>query len=434
MLEQTRSMTDTGTGTAPVLTAGDLAGLVDQLRHVDHNAPDPELINQITELERIKSACAAAQAALTMTFVDSQTAGRTQQQQRETRAHRSINAQIALARHDSPARGNRHVGAAKALLREMPHTYQSLRTGEISEYRATLIIRETACLDVEHRRAVDRELAGTLATMGDRQTANAAARIAQRLDPGSCVKRNRKALDDRRVTIRPAPDTMTYLSALLSVAHGVAVYAALTKHAANAKATGDTRSHAQLMADELVHRITNPAAAAANAARKAAYTTTFRPAAPAPATSPGTGTATATATGQDARPAEPAAPPTASNRVPDPAPAHPAAGREDQDNGPADPAGPQPANGASTGPDSDPAPAAPHPAADTDPVDPAASESDPVTEIDDTGNTGRDETDANLKISLRADRHVRDLPSRSNARVFRRAPRRRRPMSCATGP
>src|SRR5207253_6177008 len=49
-----------------------------------------------------------------------------------------------------------------------------------------------------------------------------------------------------------------------------------------------------------------------------------------------------------------------------------------------------------------------------------------------------DEADANLKISLRADRHVRDLPSprnaSRNARVVRRALRRLRPMSCATGP
>ena len=225
-----------------MLSSADLTSLIDQLHRVDHNAPDAELIDQITALERIKSACAAAQAALTLTFVTSQTAGLTQRQQRDTRAHRSIHAQIALARHDSPARGGRHVGASKALVREMPHTNDALRTGEISEYRATLIIRETAGLSVEHPSQVDAELAGTLTTMGDKQTANTAAKIAQRLDPESCVERNRRALRERRVSIRPAPDTMTYLSALLSVAHGVAVDAALNTHATNAKATGDTRS------------------------------------------------------------------------------------------------------------------------------------------------------------------------------------------------
>jgi hypothetical protein len=109
MLEQT-SRTPVS---QPVLTAGDLAALVDQLQHVDRNAPDPQLIDQITELERIKSACAAAQAALTLTFVTSQTEGLTATQQRQARAHRSISAQIALARHDSPARGGRHAAPQK---------------------------------------------------------------------------------------------------------------------------------------------------------------------------------------------------------------------------------------------------------------------------------------------------------------------------------
>src|SRR6476659_6518336 len=70
---------------------------------------------------------------------------------------------------------------------------------------------------------------------------------------------------------------MTYLSALLSVARGVAIYAALHQHATNAKATGDARSHAQLMADELVHRVTDPTSAAATATAKAAAASTAYP-------------------------------------------------------------------------------------------------------------------------------------------------------------
>jgi hypothetical protein len=43
------------------------------------------------------------------------------------------------------------------------------------------------------------------------------------------VDRAAKAEEDRTVTIRPAPDTMTYVTALLPVAKGVGVYAALNK-------------------------------------------------------------------------------------------------------------------------------------------------------------------------------------------------------------
>ncbi len=236
------------------VTRQELAAWVDRLTDVDTAAADGELIDQITELEKIKSACAAAQAALTLAFHTSRTRGLTSTELRDEGTHRSINTQIALARRDSPYRGGRHVGLAKALIREMPHTYTALRTGQISEWRATLLTRETACLTAADRGTVDTELADRLPTMGDQHTAAAAAHIAQRLDPANCAKRHRKAATERRVSIRPAPDTMTYLTALLPVAHGVAVYAALTRHADTTY--DDPRSRSQLMADELVHRIT----------------------------------------------------------------------------------------------------------------------------------------------------------------------------------
>ena len=210
-----------------------------------------------------------------MVFVSSRTEGLTSTELKAEGTHRSIGAQIAVARRDSPLRGGRHVGLARALTAEMPHTYRALRTGVISEWRATLLVRETACLTAADRAVVDAELAPRLGLMGDKQTARSAAVIAQRLDARSCVKRHAKAVGERRVSIRPAPDTMTYLTALLPVAQGVAVYAALTRHADTATGTGDTRGRGQLMADELVHRITTPEGTAANgAARRISRTST----------------------------------------------------------------------------------------------------------------------------------------------------------------
>ena len=62
-----------------------------------------------------------------------------------------------------------------------------------------------------------------------------------------------QAESERKVTIRPAPDTMTFVTALLPVKRGVGVYAAL-KHAADS--TFDDRSRGQIMADTLVERVT----------------------------------------------------------------------------------------------------------------------------------------------------------------------------------
>ncbi|MDT5350167.1 MAG: hypothetical protein QOH91_3454, partial [Mycobacterium sp.] len=127
----------------------------------------------------------------------------------------------------SPARGGRHLGFAKALVQEMPHT-GALEAGALSEWRASLIVRESACLDVEDRRTLDAELCGDpagLDGMGDARVAAAAKAIAYRLDPHAVVDRAAKAENERTVTIRPAPDTMTYLTALLPVTQGVAAYA-----------------------------------------------------------------------------------------------------------------------------------------------------------------------------------------------------------------
>ncbi|MGA8046939.1 MAG: DUF222 domain-containing protein, partial [Dermatophilaceae bacterium] len=80
-------------------------------------------------------------------------------------------------------------------------------------------------------------------------------------DPHAAVKRAAKARAERRVTIRPAPETMTYLSGLLPVQDGVAVYAALDAAAKAAAASGDGRSRGQVMADTLVARVTGVAGA-----------------------------------------------------------------------------------------------------------------------------------------------------------------------------
>ena len=100
---------------------------------------------------------------------------------------RSITAQVALARRDSPARGQQHVGVALGLVRDLPQTLEALTHGRISEWRATLIVRETATLTREDRLQVDAELAPQLEGAGDRRVADLARKIAYRLDPGAAL-------------------------------------------------------------------------------------------------------------------------------------------------------------------------------------------------------------------------------------------------------
>jgi hypothetical protein len=223
---------------------------------VDPGADEAALVQRIADLERLKCAAAAGQARAAAALDAARRSAEAGAGMPAARRARGVASEIALARRDSPARGNRHLGFAKALVHEMPHTLAALERGILSEWRATLIVRESACLDVEDRQALDAELCGEPARldgMGDARAAAAAKAIAYRLDPHAVVDRAAKAESERCVSIRPAPDTMTYLTALLPVAQGVSVYAALRRQA---DTTCDGRSRGQVMADSLIERVT----------------------------------------------------------------------------------------------------------------------------------------------------------------------------------
>lgn len=250
--------------TSSELTTDDLRIVLERLPGLTgESVDDGERIDQLALLESIKGAAAAAQARVSVAFDASQRAAQAVAGVPARERGRGVASQLALARRDSPSRGSRHLGLAKALVGEMPHTMAHLAAGRTSEWRATLVCRETAVLDVEHRREVDERLAADLPVLGDAQIVQRARAIACELDAEAVARRRAKAERERRVSLRPAPDTMTYLTALLPVAQGVAVYAALNATAGQCRAEGDERSRGQVMADTLVERVTGQASAAA---------------------------------------------------------------------------------------------------------------------------------------------------------------------------
>lgn len=111
-----------------------------------------EKVDLVAQLERIKSAAAAAQARVTAAFaaervedalhasrVEARAAGgdpnasegasrRRAREEAEVaaKAVRSVGSEIALARRESPSRGDRLVGLARALVSEMPETMAAL--------------------------------------------------------------------------------------------------------------------------------------------------------------------------------------------------------------------------------------------------------------------------------------------------------------------
>lgn len=264
-------MFDIEVPTAPAAVRGGLPdavrlrGLVEELAGLGRDVSDAERVDRIRALEELKAACAAAQAR-DAADLDASVRRRHEAEGLPARRHgEGVAAQVALARRESPHRGGRHLGLATALVREMPLTLAALTVGRISEWRATLLVRETACLSREDRGQVDRELCADphrLEQWGDRQLVAEARRVGYRLDPASVVGRARRAESERQVTCRPAPDTMAYLTALLPARTAIAALAALGRAADGARASGDERGRGQLMADLLVERVTGLASAA----------------------------------------------------------------------------------------------------------------------------------------------------------------------------
>ena len=170
-------------------------------------ADEAALIGRIAELERVKSAAAAGQARAAARLDELRRADEAATGVPARQRGRGVASEVALARRDSPARGGRHLGFAKALLCEMPYTLAALECGALSEWRATLIVRESACLNIDDRRTLDAELCADISKLdgvGDARIVAAAKEVAYRLDAQAVVDRVAKA-PVGVVTIRLGP-------------------------------------------------------------------------------------------------------------------------------------------------------------------------------------------------------------------------------------
>ncbi|MGJ0120308.1 DUF222 domain-containing protein [Williamsia sp. MIQD14] len=215
----------------------------------------------ISLLEAIKAGCAAAQAVEAMRLEELRVEAERSAGVPVARQGRGLAAEVALARRASGSAGGRYLGFARALMRVMPHTRAALASGALTEWRATILVRETAHLTPRDRGEIDRRICADVSVLEgvrDRALDAEVKRLAYELDPQAVVDRHAQAAKDRRVSTRPAPDGMVRLSALLPLVSGISVFASLKRHA-DATVGGDERTHAQVMADALVERVTGAA-------------------------------------------------------------------------------------------------------------------------------------------------------------------------------
>lgn len=226
---------------------------------MDFQAED--CVDVLSALESLKNAAAGAQAVVTAALAERERNRHRDEGVPAAKQGRGIAMQVGLARRESHHRGRQLLSLATFLTTDMPHTLAAMRRGDLTEYRATLLAREGACLKPSDRRDFDRAMcsaASTLQGVGTRKLMGIAARWVAQRDQESVVERNRRALNQRYVSIRPAADGMVYLSALLGVKEGFAAYGVLSKLATEQHALAaehDGRTVNQHMADLLVARV-----------------------------------------------------------------------------------------------------------------------------------------------------------------------------------
>ncbi|MEW1982104.1 DUF222 domain-containing protein [Citricoccus sp. NPDC079358] len=255
----------TGTLFGQVKSSEQLTEIRETLAGMASAGTEVEAIDRIRVLESLKATCAALQAREAVALDRLRRTRESAEGMPADQQGRGVGDEVALARREPAQRGGRHIGLARALCHEMPHTLRALTDGEISEEHATAMARETAWLPVEHRRTVDALMSCRLGPIGVKKLAAEARAHAQRLDQESAVAQLERCRTERRVSVRPATGGMAYLTALLPMPQAVAVYANLHRDASTAVGVGDEagRTRDQIMADLLVERATGQSSAPA---------------------------------------------------------------------------------------------------------------------------------------------------------------------------
>src|SRR5262245_25504172 len=213
---------------------------------------DAVLVDAIMAAERLASFAAARQAELVAELASHRLAA-------DPGGGEFVADEIGAALRISRVAASRRLGFALDLAR-LPATLQALRAGVIDVPRARAVAEATGCLPDELGRAVEAQVLPNAAEQTAGQLRAALRRAVLSADPAAAERRHQQQLALRRVELRPLPDGMAELWALLPADQAVAVYTTLDRYARTAGRNRDLGIDAR-RAEALVTLITAPAGA-----------------------------------------------------------------------------------------------------------------------------------------------------------------------------
>lgn len=227
--------------------AGELPGRAGRVVEQWHNLVEDLVVNQdtagllrvVAEMTRLRSMVAAVEVRAATGFDALVRHEQLRAGVAADRIGKGVDQDLALARRDSPGRTGLFVASARTTVRDLPGVLARLRAGEANPEAVAAVASQVSVLSREHRGMVDEAIAERIGSMSRRQAEGVSRAMADQLDPQAAVRRRRRRRSERRVTVRPAPDDMAYLTALLPMKQAIAIKAKLTEAAKAVIAEGD---------------------------------------------------------------------------------------------------------------------------------------------------------------------------------------------------
>src|SRR3954452_19029128 len=154
---------------------------------------------------------------------------------------RSASAEITLVLHESGRYADQRIGQACALATLLPRTLAAVCAGQISRYRALIILKHTMNLsDSERALAEDRALA-VAASLTPAKLSDKTRRIVARINPDAANRRRTVEREQRHLRVHPAADGMATFIAYLSAEKAHAAFGMADALARVATTPGDER-------------------------------------------------------------------------------------------------------------------------------------------------------------------------------------------------
>ena len=225
-------------------------------REPDSTATSADLLALVEDLDALSRQIDAMRTLAEVSYRRAQISERARRGVPVRERDKGIADELAMAKGTSPHREAHDLTVRSVLVESLPHSFEHVLAGKARVTTAEKVAQVAVTLSDADRHALDAEIAGDLPHLSPRAAQGRARRVADRLDQRAALLRLKGLEQQRHVSIRPVHEGMVRLSALLPTATGVTAYTALAQHADSQRAAGEQGTRGQMMADELVHRLT----------------------------------------------------------------------------------------------------------------------------------------------------------------------------------